>query len=555
MIEKKSIMTLLNEIADMMEYKGENTFKVAAYRNGANAIRRCEDDLDKLIKEKSLDKLKGIGKGLQSVIYEYCDTGVSSLYNELRSDVPGGIEQLLKIKGLSPKKIKVLYEELGISTIGELEYACKENRLALLKGFGAATQEKILKEIDNLRKYSRLVLFSTGLSFADEISAKLDKIPSILQKSNTGELRRGMEIIAHIELVVQVSSEEDFLNDLSSQFKYQKEEKKIQILEYTAVPITLYVTDSPEEFVRVLFITTGSEPFLNEIKAEVNKLRGNSEKDFFKALKFPYVIPEMREHEYFSYKKKENTALDINQFKGMLHFHSTWSDGRNSLADMIKAAEKKGYRYAAVCDHSRAAFYANGLTEDRIILQNKELRQLANQVNIKLIQGIESDILQDGSLDYSTEFLGSFGFIVASIHSRFKMDETAMTERMLKAIENPYTDLLAHPSGRLLLSRDPYGFNVKKIIDACSANNVAIEINSNPRRLDIDWRHLDYAREKGCLFSINPDAHSIDEIDLVKYGVIMGRKGGLQPEEVINCFSPEEFYKFVNRKVNRSSIW
>ena len=554
MPDKKDTITLLENIADIMDFKGENKFKVGAYRNGAISIRRFEGDFAKAVEQEELDKIKGIGKGLQAVIYEYFETGESSLYRQVREEVPDGIEQLLGIKGLGAKKIKLLYSELGISSVGELEYACRENRLALLKGFGEATQNKILNEIERLKYHSKFVLLNTAEEFTDEIIAKLEKISEVLKLGISGELRRGMEIISAISLVLLIRDRKKFLQKLKTKLEYEISGDVAAVTGYFSVPLNLHLTYSDEEYNKTLFITTGSDTFLSNLAADPSILKGNNEEEIFESLKSPYIMPEMREEEYFKVKKRSLTAspdLDEKEFKGLLHFHTVYSDGRNTLDEMIDAAKDKGFEYAAVCDHSKAAFYANGLSEDRILKQKNEAEKMSAEMGIYIFQGIESDILADGNLDYSEDFLNSFHFVVASIHSRFSMDEAQMTARLLKAVENPFTDLLAHPSGRLLLSREPYKFDVKKIIDACSANDVAIEINANPRRLDLDWRWIYYAREKGCLFSINPDAHSTKEIGLIKYGVIMGKKGGLTNSEVINCFNLPKFKKFLNRKVKR----
>ena len=554
MPDKKDTITLLENIADIMDFRGENKFKVGAYRNGAISIRRFEGDFAKAVEQKELNKIKGIGKGLQAVIYEYFETGESLLYKQLRKEVPDGIEQLLGIKGLGARKINLLYNELGISNIGELEYACKENRLALLKGFGDATQNKILSEIEKLKYHSKFVLLNTAEEFADEIITKLEKIPEVLKLEVSGELRRGMEFISAISLVLLLKDRKKFLQKLKTKMEYEITGDIAAVKGYFSVPLNLHLAYSEEEYNKKLFITTGSDSFLTKLNAEPTKLKGNTEEEIFKSLKSPYIIPEMREEEYFKAKKRSLTAspdLDEQEFKGLLHFHTTYSDGRNTLDEMIGAAIEKGFEYAAVCDHSKAAFYANGLSEDRILKQKDEAEKMSAKKAIYVFQGIESDILADGSLDYSEDFLNNFHFVVASIHSRFSMDESGMTARLLKAVENPYTDLLGHPSGRLLLSREPYKFDVKKIIDACAANDVAIEINSNPRRLDLDWRWIYYAREKGCLFSINPDAHSTKEIEYIKFGVIIGRKGGLTNSEVINCFDLPKFKKFLNRKIKR----
>jgi len=554
MPDKKDIIELLENIADIMDFKGENKFKVGAYRNGALSIRRFEGDFASAVSQKELDKIKGIGKGLQAVIYEYFQIGESSLFKELKSGVPEGIEQLLGIKGLGAKKINILYSELGISNIGELEYACKENRLALLKGFGEATQNKILTEIDKMKQHSKFVLLHTAEEFAGEIISRLQLIKEIKKLEITGELRRGMEINSSLNFVLLISDANKFLKNLSAEFKYEISGEMISVKEYFSIPLFLHLTYTEEEFNRTLIITTGSGAFLSGLNFNTHKIKGKNEEEIFKSLNFNFIIPEMREEEYLKVKKKSllaNSDLSEKEFRGLLHFHTLYSDGRNTLDEMIDGAIERGFKYAAVCDHSKSAIYANGLIEERVLKEKEEAEKIYRKKNFYVFQGIESDILAEGSLDYSDEFLSTFHFVVASIHSRFTMDEEKMTSRLLKAIENPYTDLLGHPSGRLLLSRDPYKFNVRKILDACAANNVAIEINAHPRRLDLDWRWIYYAREKGCLFSINPDAHSIKEIDLIKYGIITGRKGGLLNSEVINCYDLAEFKKFLTRKVKR----
>ncbi len=512
-----------------------------------------DGDFENLVAEKKLNSVKGIGKGLQSVIYEYYEKGESSLYNELVKIVPPGIGDLMKIRGLGPKKIKILYNELGIQNIGELEYAIKENRLALLKGFGISTQQKIEAELEKIKIFSKYVLLSAATRFCDELIPLLLDFQSVEKVEISGEIRRGMEIISSIDVILLVDNQTKFLDEIKNTLNYKLKSNVIELDEYYNIPVNLHLTENEKEFTVEQFLTTGSKKFLEKIDA-LKEIIGENEAKIFEHLKFPYVIPEMRENEYFGARDKlnENSRLTLEDFKGLLHFHSTFSDGRDELKNMLKSAEERGFKYAAVCDHSKAAFYANGLDESGILLQKEELSKLSSQFRLHLFQGIESDILQNGDLDYEENILKQFDFVVASIHSRFSMNEEEMTKRILKAVENPYTDLLAHPSGRLLLSRDPYKFDVKKIIDACAANNVAIEINASPRRLDLDWRRIYYAREKGCLFSINPDAHSTEEIDYLKYGILSGRKGGLQPEEVINCYELNKFKKFLTRKVNRN---
>jgi DNA polymerase (family 10) len=552
---KKEIIALLENIAGLLEYNGENPFKVNAFRNGANAIRKSEIEIDKIVNDKALDKIKGIGKGLQSVIYEFYETGNSSAYDELKKGAPDGIDDLLKIRGLGPKKIKVLYSELGISNIGELEYACEENRLALLKGFGEAAQNKIIAEIVKQKTYSKYILLDTADKLSEEFLEKISKFHTLSNIVHTGELRRGMEIISQIAFVVLVPDKKRFLAELKETFTFEVREDIVTVKNCYPVPIVLYIVTNETEVCKKLFLTTGSSDFIAGLNADAGIKCAGNEYEIFESINFPFVIPEMREKEYFNInnqKLKENSDLAIDHFKGLLHFHTTYSDARNSLREMIAEAQKVGFEYAAVCDHSKTAAYANGLSEERILLQKQEIIKIASSYKLHIFHGIESDILQTGDIDYSPDFLGNFDFVVASVHSRFSIEEAEMTKRLIKAVENPYTDLLGHPSGRLLLSREPYKFDVKKVIDACSANNVAIEINANPHRLDLDWRWLFYAREKDCLFSINPDAHSVEDISYIKYGVLSARKGGVKNNEVINCFLLENFKKFLQRKVSRN---
>ncbi len=551
MPDKKNTIKLLESIADMMEFKGENPFKVGAFRNGALAIKRLDEDLQTMVTEKKLGNIKGIGKGLQAVLYEYYEKGESEVYNELKKEVPQGIADLLKIRGLGAKKIRQLYETIGISNIGELEQACKENRLMLAKGFGEATQKKIMDEIEKQKVYSKFIRLNIAYQFAEEVIKKLKKISAIRKINSTGELRRGMEVVSEIHLVALISDENQFFIDLKKSFNFETELNKILLKEEYTVPVTLHIVKTEDEFAKEILLTTGSNYFISKLHLDGKSFCGLTEEAIFNSAGNQFVIPEMREKEYFDTDEKyrKNSNLSIELFNGMLHFHTTYSDGKDNLRSMIAAAIEFGYSYAAVCDHSKSAFYANGLSEERVLSQTEEIKLISSELNFPVMQGIESDILQNGDLDYKNDFLTNFDFVVASVHSQFSMSEEEMTGRIIKAVENEYTDVLGHPSGRLLLARDPYKFNVKKVIDACAANNVAIEINSNPYRLDLDWRYINYAREKGCLFSINQDAHSIEDINLLSYGILTGRKGGLQSEEVINCFNIEKFKSFLQRKI------
>ena len=434
-----------------------------------------------------------------------------------------------------------------------MEDAAKRKLLVHVKGFGENLQEKILSGIKDYKAYSHYILLSDALRLSDELLNKISKFNSVKLIDKSGELRRGSEIISKLDFVVLTSNQNTFLNDLKKVYNFRKLKNKILIEELSDVPVYVFIALDKNEYYRQLFLTTGSDKFINFINTK--KIEGNSEQEIFSGLKIPFVIPEMREKGYFEQNKKsllKNSNLSLDDFKGLLHFHTTFSDGKNSLVEMNNASEELGFSYAAVNDHSKSAFYANGMDKNRALQQRKEVKKINSQNKMTLFAGIEVDILVNGELDYNNDILSGFDFVIASVHSRFSLDEMKMTKRIIKAVENPYVDVLAHPSGRLLLSRNPYKFDVKKVIDACFANNVAIEINSSPKRLDLEWRLVYYAREKGCLFSINPDAHTISEISYLVYGIMMGRKAGLQSEEVINCFNLNKFKKFLNRKVKRS---
>ncbi|MEJ2617687.1 MAG: PHP domain-containing protein, partial [Ignavibacteriaceae bacterium] len=401
--------------------------------------------------------------------------------------------------------------------------------------------------------YSHYILLSEALRLSDEFLKKLSSFKSVKLINKSGELRRGSEIISQLVFVILTANQNNFLADLKKVYNFKTLKDKIVIEELSDIPVYIFITLDKNEFYRQLFLTTGSDEFIKLLNTK--KIEGSSEEEIFSGLEVPFIIPEMREKEYFEQNKKtllKNSNLTFDDFIGLLHFHTNYSDGKNTLVEMFNAAAELGFRYAAVNDHSKSAFYANGMDEKRVLQQRKEVNQINLQNEIFLFSGIETDILVNGDLDYNNDLLSGFDFVIASVHSRFNLDEKEMTKRIIKAVENPFVDVLAHPSGRLLLSRNPYKFDVKKIIDACFVNNVAIEINSSPKRLDLDWRWIYYAREKGCLLSINPDAHTISEISYLVYGIMIGRKAGLQPDEVINCFNLNKFKKFLNRKVKRN---
>lgn len=550
MIFKKDFVNLLEEIADVLEFKGENQFKVNAFRNGANAIRKLDDDVIFLVKNKQLDSIKGIGKGIQSVIYEFVENESSPFLDDLKKNYPRTLFDLFSIRGLGPKKISLLFNQMKIGSIDDLENACKSNTLQDLKGFGKSTQEKILSEIEQLKKNQKFIHLHRADKIVQNISEKLSQINTIKNFEVSGDFRRNCEVISKLEFILLTEKKDELLKELSGTFVGRVEDSLFTI-EDLSIPVNFYLVQNQDEFNKKQFLVTGSSEFLNSIGTIEDEILNSDENTIFEKLEMNYLAPEMRELEIVNYPKSrliQTSDLTREKFKGFLHFHTKNSDGMNSLEEMVEAANRYGFTYFAVCDHSKTAFYASGLTEERILLQKKEVEEVSLKLNLPIFQGIESDILNDGSLDYDMNFLQNVDFVVASIHSNFTMTEEEMTNRIIKAVENPHTNVLGHPTGRLLLYRDAYKVDLKKVIDACSMNNVAIEINANPHRLDLDWRMIMYARDKGCTFAINPDAHSIEEVKYTKYGIMVARKAGLQSSEVLNCFSLEDFKSFTKKK-------
>ncbi len=555
---KKEIVHLLNLYADLMEFSGENKFKINAFRFGANTIRRIEGEIEEKINDNSLNDVKGIGKGIIGFVSEYYDSGTVKEFEDLRAKVPDGILDVMLIRGLGAKKVRMLYDALGVTNLSELEVAAKEDKITSVKGFSKKSQDNILEEIKRKKKSSGYVLLSMAIEASEQLKDILKGMNSVKETEVTGELRRGMEIISKISFLILVTKEMEFEQELSKLYKYNRLEsnlscKSLKLNVDSRTEIILHYYDDPSKYESLLFATTGSDKFLEYINYTFDT-PAKDETEILKKHKLPFIIPEMREQEYFNAPSelRVNSDLNFENLQGLIHFHTTASDGLNTLSEMNQTAEKLGFEYSVVCDHSKAAFYANGLTEDRVLKQAEAINKLNSKSNIKIFHGIESDILANGFLDYENDFMKNFDFIVASVHSRFKMTEEEMTSRVITAIENPYTDLLGHPTGRLLLSREPYKINMKKVMDACVKNDVAIEINANAHRLDLDWRLIYYALEKGCKFSINADAHSTEGILDTHYGIKIARKGGLQCSEVINCYNISEFKIFLNRKISRN---
>lgn len=542
------IADLFKLYADLSELHGANPFKTKQFTNAFFRIDKMLTALENLTIPE-LEKIEGIGKGIAAKIDEINRTESFAELNEIIANTPEGVLQMMKIKGIGPKKIAIIWKELEIEEIGELLYACKENRLAQAKGFGLKTQQNVINQIEFMYASANKFHYSKVENIALQLGEILKHFISVKRVSISGDLRRKIEIIDTIEFVVSTESTNDLLNEISKNNQFTEIESLNETIDgkFEHIPIKLLLC-SDEKFIWNLFENTATKSHLELL--DLNRINRNlkSEIEIYQSIDLPFIEPELREglnEVELAKNNKLPVLIEYTDLKGALHNHSTWSDGLNTIAEMAKACQKMGYSYFGIADHSKAAFYANGLSEERILLQHDEIDNLniANP-DFTIFKGIECDILYNGQLDYSDDVLASFDYVVASVHSILKMNEEKAMSRLISAIENPFTTILGHPTGRLLLLREGYPINHFKIIDACAANKVTIEINANPYRLDLDWRYIDYALNKGVKLCINPDAHSIEGLKDMYYGTLISRKGGLTKENCLNAYSATELKNY-----------
>lgn len=553
-MDNKTISRTFRLCGQLMELHGQNPFRTKAILGASFKI----DKLPFSAAEASLEVLSsqpGIGKSTADKILQVVNSGTFTELEELLAQTPEGILEVLKIKGLGPKKVQVIWKELEIESVGELYYACNENRLIEAKGFGLKTQEEIKKAIEFSQAQQGWFLYARVLSNAETIYKHLKTHLNTKKISFTGAFRRKCETLENVELIAAVPVDDlsKAVEALHYEWKVQESGDRVEFLDENACPFVIYST-TEVAFARDLLLRTGSSTHIQQLEALQGHIpNGSSELEIYQALGLAYIEPELREGLDEIELAKANqlpTLISYSDLKGTLHNHSTYSDGVHSLAEMARyCKEDLGLEYFGICDHSKTAVYAGGLTTEKLEAQWAEIDELnAKLAPFRIFKGIESDILSDGSLDYEDEILDRFDFVVASIHSVLKMDEERATQRLIKAIENPYTTILGHPTGRLLLSRAGYPVDFKKVIDACAANGVVIEINANPLRLDLDWRWHRYALEKGVLLSINPDAHRTEGLHDMHYGVYVARKGGLSKEKCLNAFSLAEISAFFDSR-------
>ena len=553
-------------LSKLMDIHGENSFKSRSYSIAAYHIQRLPAEVTTM-DDAELFAAKGIGESVGKKIREIQATGKLQLLEDTIAKTPPGILEMLQIKGLGPKKIATIWTELGIESLGELEYACNENRLTALKGFGAKTQESILQNIVYFKQNLGFHLWSEVEVIGNNLVAQLQKIHPANLFSLTGDIRRQNETVEFIEVVTDLNK--DVLAKMfSGNPEVKIEEQAADGIQNYSATLTIIVPQYPRyrfyfttkaQFYKTLFITTGSVDFLGTfLKNYILPDAPAAEEEIFSANNLAFIRPMQRETESSLVRAAKNALSNFIQpadIKAIIHSHSTWSDGVHTIEQMAKAAKDKGFEYLVLSDHSQSAFYAGGLKPEQIAAQHQEIDALnAKLAPFKIFKSIESDILNDGSLDYSEQVLGTFDLVIASVHSNLKMSQEKAMDRVLTAIRNPYTAILGHPTGRLLLSRKGYPLDHKAVIDACAENNVVIEINAHPRRLDIDWRWIEYAMERGVLLSIDPDAHSVDGYKDTYYGVMIAQKGGLTTAHNLSSFALPQFEDFLKKyRAKRSS--
>ena len=552
----KDISNVFSLLSKLMDIHDENSFKSKSYANAAFQIDRLPKELSELPRP-DIAFQKGVGESVAKKIIELLDTGQLAQLNELIEKTPEGVRDLLNIKGIGPKKISTIWKELGVESPGELLYACNENRLIHHKGFGAKSQHSIKEALEFYFSNQERYLYAAIEPIAKQLEQFFKRLFSEDWVHITGAFRRQCDIIDELEFLI-LSPVEMIMEALSANEHFSLDREEDDVLHYKfqgAIHLTIYCCNE-ENLSQLLFFTSGTSDFNDAFDTQFPTIDYNSERSgddqFFEAAGIQYIAPCLREEPSVIELAKAHaipTLIELADIKGIIHNHSTWSDGHYSIEEMAKACIEKGYEYLVMSDHSVTSYYANGLSVERIRQQQEEIDRLNDTLYpFKIFKSIECDILGDGRLDYEDDVLASFDLVITSIHQNLKMTEEKAMMRLMGAITNPHTRILGHPTGRLLLSRKEYPIDHAKIIDACKAHNVVIEINANPRRLDLDWRWIRYAVKQGVMLSINPDAHSIDGIDDVRYGVLSAQKGMMTAKDNLSSLSLHEFEMFLKSR-------
>jgi DNA polymerase (family 10) len=584
-MDKSEITDILEEIAVLLELKGENPFKARAYTNAARVLDSYEGDIAQLVAEDRIEELPGIGEALHQKITELVKTGHLKYYEDLRASIPEGLLAMMDIPSLGAKKIKVLHEKLGITSVAELEAACQAHKVRELAGFGAKTEEKLLAGIAQARDYSALFVYAEAWSWAEEIREALRDHEDVIQLSVGGSLRRGKEVVKDLDFVASSRKPQEVM-DYFVALPWVKTvtnhgPTKSSVILKTGIAVDLRVV-SDKEYPYALHHFTGSKEHNvamrqraisqgkkmsewglfeigagkktkahDEDKSEGKLIPCRTEEEIFADLGLQYIPPELRENmgEIEAAEKRQIPRLiEWTQLRGTFHCHTTASDGKNSLAEMAGEAHEIGLDYLGIADHSKSSFQANGLNEQRLAEQIELIADYnAKNPGFLVFAGSEVDILKDGKLDFPDKTLAKLDYVVASVHNAMSQDEETMTARVIRAMENEYVTMLGHATGRVLLQREAYKINLEKIIDCAARTGTWIELNCSSWRMDMDWRWWHRARDKGVKCVINPDAHRISQFAMLRHGVTMARKGWLRREDVMNTMSLADMRKTLGK--------
>jgi DNA polymerase (family X) len=571
-LDKRAIAHVLEQIAALMELKGENAFRLRAFRSAARTIANHPADLREALADGTLAATKGIGPATLQIVEELVHTGHSSVLESLRREVPSGLVEMLNVSGLGVAKIRQIHEALGVDSLADLEAAARDGRLARLPRFGAKTSENILRSIGFLRQASAYRLYHHAAEDAESLRRALERMPGVQAAVVAGGVRRREEVVKELVLVlVADAAPAELFQRLAEvpgvhEFAWQ-DERRVTLRTAGGTTAQIVVT-TPVNAGAVLVQATGSAAHVEQLASHATLQgytlqgaalwRGSAfvptpdEARLYEALGLAWIPPELREGRgeiEAAAKRALPPLLERADLKGFLHCHTAYSDGSNTVEELALACRAAGYAYVGITDHSQAAFYAGGLTPADLERQLDEIDAVNARVDgIRVLKGVEADILQDGAVDYEPRILDRLDFVIGSIHSRFNMDVDAMTARMLAAMDDPHLTIIGHPTGRLLLQRDPYALDLDAVIEKAAATGVALEINADPHRLDLDWRVLRQARDAGVVISIGADAHSLAGVPNMEFGVGIARKGWLRPADVLNCRTAEEFVAYAKER-------
>ncbi|RIW17248.1 DNA polymerase/3'-5' exonuclease PolX [Algoriphagus lacus] len=562
-MDHKTILKKLKLSIQLMELHDENPFKIRGYQSALTSLERGDQDIMEL-SDAELSQINGVGKSVIEAIQNLKSTETFPLLDQLVGKTPAGILEILQIKGLGPKKVKTLWEELGITSTHELMEACQSGKVALIKGFGEKTQETIIQNLEFKASTAGKWLYADVEELVNQFANSLSHLLTHSELAIVGDFARKLEIISEAEILIGSEGLAPIKSHLSTlepiEWNWQLSGPKTwkgKFRDHDLDIVFHFCSKADFPWKKMAFSASKAHllSFVDDSETIAEKLikrNYHSEEEFFAKNELQFIPSEMREgfgEVELAKDRKIPVLLEESDLKGILHNHSTYSDGKHSLRQMAEYCKYLGYEYLGIADHSRTASYAGGLEIEKVLKQHAEIDELNKELApFRIFKGIESDILGDGSLDYPEDVLASFDFVVSSVHSVLNMDIHRATERLLRAIANPYTTILGHPTGRLLLRREGYPIDHKAIIDACAEHKVVIEINANPWRLDLDWRWVNYALEKGIMLAINPDAHEMEGYADMKYGVLVGRKGGLTKEMTFNTLSREEIAAYFAKR-------